>query len=156
MSATCLAKHILRWLVPLDSIVLTISVSVCEHLELSAVAPLLPLSLPLSLKIVFFHTQLSIRTLEKLHHLLRSAVFKSISVRDVAYCGLSVEVGTHPFRFAAMSPNAGRVLYLCRVHTNAWVGRTQLTPQKHGQRGSCGSTPKSPGHVDDSSPEPDR
>ena len=49
-----------------------------------------------------------------------------------------------------------QIVYLCRVHTDAWVGRAQLTPEKHGQRGSCGRTPKSPGHVDHSSPEPDR
>ena len=53
-------------------------------------------------------------------------------------------------------PYFGRIVCLCRVHTDAWMGNAQLTPTKHGQCGSCGRTRKSPGHADVSSPKPDR
>ena len=61
-----------------------------------------------------------------------------------------------PFKFIDIFVSFGRVLHLFRVHTDAWVGSAQFIPAEHGQRGSCGRTPKSPGHADVSSHEPDR
>ena len=72
-------------------------------------------------------------------------------------CNLHVSMHSlKPFKFTNMFVSFDRVLRLFRVHTDAWVGSAQFIPAEHGQRGSCGRTPRTPAHADVSPHKPDR